>query len=582
MNSDLNNKAPRHAPKKRAEAENTQKTPKKPVQRTGHAADAPSARAANVRAQALKSEPSKKTAKKPAATSAASGVIAVLAMICGIFAAGFGFLVRGVKKANRKLDVFRKTEIQKAVTNSILAAILLTVVIAVFGACFPGIRMGWGRTLAAFGADDKAARIAVKAEKSGYDSEKVMSLRLKIAKGYLEDGRFDDALSMLLLTKQDDKDTILLTEKVRTAKAEKLYKDGKYEEASRIFYLLSDDETALSRYYDSLCAVSVQAYLNGNEAESHKIMMSVSGAGKRIARVLTDVTGDKKKAQELLLLDSFKPETLDELEKTIQAVLEAKSNMTESKIAAGNRHTVGLTSDGRVVSAGDNYFGQTNVSEWTDITSVAAGAWHTAGLKSDGTVVAVGDNSEGQLEVSDWTDIVMIACTDYDTIGLKKDGTIVFCGMHDFKEASGWKNVTMITGGAYSIGALYGQGTMLSSNVSAQMKAGYLFADLSVSGACSAGIMYDGTFVSSFENAPAWENVASVEVSSTAIFAITTDGELKSYFFRESDDPKISVSKKVADVVSSGTHHVVLFEDGTVQAFGLNDLGQSNVGDWQL
>jgi alpha-tubulin suppressor-like RCC1 family protein len=37
-----------------------------------------------------------------------------------------------------------------------------------------------------------------------------------------------------------------------------------------------------------------------------------------------------------------------------------------------------------------------NVGGWTGINEIAAGTWHTVGLKSDGTVVAAGDNHFGE------------------------------------------------------------------------------------------------------------------------------------------------------------------------------------------
>ena len=63
-------------------------------------------------------------------------------------------------------------------------------------------------------------------------------------------------------------------------------------------------------------------------------------------------------------------------------------------VAAGFYHTVGLKADGTVVAVGENYLGQCNVGNWTDIVQVAAGSYHTVGLKADGTVVAVGSNSD--------------------------------------------------------------------------------------------------------------------------------------------------------------------------------------------
>lgn len=78
---------------------------------------------------------------------------------------------------------------------------------------------------------------------------------------------------------------------------------------------------------------------------------------------------------------------------------------SEPTIAAGHNHTVGLKEDGTVVAVGANYYGQLNVSGWTNIKAIAGGDYHTVGLKEDGTVVAVGWNGLGQLNVSGWTNI---------------------------------------------------------------------------------------------------------------------------------------------------------------------------------
>lgn len=71
-------------------------------------------------------------------------------------------------------------------------------------------------------------------------------------------------------------------------------------------------------------------------------------------------------------------------------------------VAVGDYHTLGLRSNGRVVAAGNNNYGQCDVGNWRDIIQIAAGAYHTLGLKSDGTVLAVGQHNEGQCEVGSW------------------------------------------------------------------------------------------------------------------------------------------------------------------------------------
>jgi hypothetical protein len=97
-------------------------------------------------------------------------------------------------------------------------------------------------------------------------------------------------------------------------------------------------------------------------------------------------------------------------------------------VDGGHLHTAGLKSDGTVVAAGLNNYGQCNVGNWTDIVQVAADDYHTAGLKSDGTVVAVGRNYYGECDVDDWMDIIQVSVGDEYTVGLKSDGSVIALG----------------------------------------------------------------------------------------------------------------------------------------------------------
>ena len=100
-------------------------------------------------------------------------------------------------------------------------------------------------------------------------------------------------------------------------------------------------------------------------------------------------------------------------------------------ISAGWTHTVGLRSDGTVVSTvvtgSGRSTGQTYVSDWYDIVAVAAGSSHTIGLRADGTVViAVGFHPQsGPLDITDWRDIVAVAMGSSFAVGLRSDGTVV-------------------------------------------------------------------------------------------------------------------------------------------------------------
>lgn len=109
-------------------------------------------------------------------------------------------------------------------------------------------------------------------------------------------------------------------------------------------------------------------------------------------------------------------------------------------------HCVALKENGRVVSTGENNYGQCDVSGWKDIVAIDTGIWHTVGLKKDGTVVAVGQNESGQCAVSEWENIIAIAAGQDFTVGLKSDGTVVVAGgnSEDWADALNWNSIVQI------------------------------------------------------------------------------------------------------------------------------------------
>ena len=55
--------------------------------------------------------------------------------------------------------------------------------------------------------------------------------------------------------------------------------------------------------------------------------------------------------------------------------------MKDSLLAAGSSHSAALRTDGTVLSAGANDYGQSEVAEWTEIVAISASPGHTVGLK---------------------------------------------------------------------------------------------------------------------------------------------------------------------------------------------------------
>ena len=100
---------------------------------------------------------------------------------------------------------------------------------------------------------------------------------------------------------------------------------------------------------------------------------------------------------------------------TVMAVgnnAESRCNVGSWKnIAAVNAEvcTIALKTDGTVVVVGGAYnkkgYNQYDVNNWGDIVRISSKNGHTVGMKSDGTVVAAGLNNYGQCDVSGWKDI---------------------------------------------------------------------------------------------------------------------------------------------------------------------------------
>ena len=491
--------------------------------------------------------------------------------------AGIGKLLSAL---NHKLDVFRKSETSAVIVNAILGGVIVTIALCVLMSCKPGIDSARARSSAAAGNAEKAMKLVSSLEAEGYDAQKLEDTRAAVVKGFIQAGKYAEADAMLL-EMQEGATRSELQQRNSYAHASALYEQGDYTQAAQMFYQLDAYEDSALRYADCRCALAILAWQEGNETSAHSLLLDVPDALERVTQAAHKIAGSDAEAQAILSADIFSAESLNQLEQTMEVLSAARSELPEGRIAAGKRHTLAVTGSGTALAAGDNSYGQCNVSGWSGIRQVAAGAYHSVGLRSDGTVVAVGDNSQNQCEVSGWTDVVAIAAASYDTIGLRSDGSVVASGMHS-SLVSGWHDVTFVAGGSYSLGCLYDKGAMLSSHKGAQMELGLVLYDLSICGQVSVGVLYDGTMVSSYDGAPQWEGMVTVTACESGILGVGVDGQVHSFFYRAGDGVDLSVPGRAVEVESSGTHHVVLTEDGRVYAFGANDYGQCEVSAWQL
>ncbi len=107
----------------------------------------------------------------------------------------------------------------------------------------------------------------------------------------------------------------------------------------------------------------------------------------------------------------------------------------EGNAYKGSGHIVALKRDGTVVAAGDNEYGQCNVTgpEWKNIVAVSAGDYHTVGLTADGRVVTTQSEErfpDSYNEIRKWEDIVSISAGYGFTLAVKSDGTVLAAGLY--------------------------------------------------------------------------------------------------------------------------------------------------------
>ncbi len=260
-------------------------------------------------------------------------------------------------------------------------------------------------------------------------------------------------------------------------------------------------------------------------------------------------------------------------------------------VSTGNQHTVGLRSDGTVVAAGFNLYGECDVSDWSDIVDITAGYSFTAGLKSDGTVVYTGYNNLSHLyDVSDLTDVIAIDASHASGRALDcllSDGTWIRRGhvgggewgnsekMYTFIDVATDENgyiskagdiIDISAGTACSVG-LKANGTVkLVKNLKLDGNPGYPKPDILMPGA------YD---VSS------WRDIVSVSSNTEHVVGLRKDGTVAltgplNPRYKQHFD--MSDWTNITGIYAGGEYIIGLAEDGTILAAGMTYIDD---GEWK-
>jgi len=275
-------------------------------------------------------------------------------------------------------------------------------------------------------------------------------------------------------------------------------------------------------------------------------------------------------------------------------VVDLVATTADAMVDGGGYHTVGLKSDGTVVAVGSNDYGQSNVSNWTDIVQVSGGCEHTVGLKFDGTVVAAGDPGRGECNVSSWTDIIQVSAGGYHNVGLKPDGTVVAVGVkyEGQCDVSNWTDIIEVSGGYEHTVGLRSDGTVVAvgRNHWGQCDVGSWTGIVQVAAGMghTVGLKADGTVVAmgyNFHgecNVGNWTDIVQVSGGECHTVGLKSDGTVVAVGQNAAGECNVGDWTDIVQIAADGRHTVGLKSDGTVVAVGGNGYGQCNVGSWRL
>ena len=310
----------------------------------------------------------------------------------------------------------------------------------------------------------------------------------------------------------------------------------------------------------------------------------------------------------------------------LAAAREAIAGHSETTISASYDFAAAVRTTGTVVAVGSNYYGQRNVSDWTDIrlpgggtepvpaeqetplsaaelaaaraaiapynqSVISAGREHTAALRADGTAAAVGSSDIGQCDVSGWSGLIAVSAGWDHTVGLRSDGTAVAVGSNYYGQCDvrNWSDIAAVSAGAGHTVGLKSDGTVLAagdnrynqSDVSGWVN----IIAISAGGFYTVGLKADGTVLSAGDidydgDLTDWTDIVAVSAGLTHTVGLKKDGTVVAAGSNECGQCDVSDWRDIIAVSAAGTHTIGLKADGTVIAVGDNNFDVCAVDGW--
>lgn len=261
----------------------------------------------------------------------------------------------------------------------------------------------------------------------------------------------------------------------------------------------------------------------------------------------------------------------------------------QDSIAFGWHHTIGLKSDGTVVSVGEFADGRADVETWTDVVAVSAMCQNSIALHKDGTVSEIGSYSSN---IRDWKDIVQIDYSDNCTVGLKLDGTIVvkgnrYASKDDLAEYAKWTDIVAF----YDSFGLKADGTVVhlkSDNYDLSSWSDMI--DLCYGNSHIIGLKENGTVIMECMHslkAPCncdvsgWTDIISVSAGAKHILGLKSDGTVVATGSNSNKQCEVADWKDIAAIKAGDSYSSFgIKKDGTVVTTGIVKLGNVIRDEW--
>lgn len=255
-----------------------------------------------------------------------------------------------------------------------------------------------------------------------------------------------------------------------------------------------------------------------------------------------------------------------------------------SYLSAGKFNSAVVNSDGSVYVVGDSSDNELTANNWYDVTAVCMGDRHILGLRSDGNILMEGEDIQSPARY--WTDVVSISAGDVHTVALLEDGSVVAagynnlgqCNVYNLMSAAGDQRIVAVSAGYYQTLALLENGRVVacgSNATGACNVSGWTdIAAIYTGTEYSAGLRTDGTVVvtESDWNVSGWTDVVMLAAGDFYLVGLRADGSV----LIVGDDSGMDVSgwNGIVHIAAGHDHAIAMDANGYVLCTGSNAYGQ--------